>query len=70
MKKVALAGFFLVLVALGIAYNRAHDPAPSSASAVGASGLSWVTMRSRWVATPESMRYCTPVSRDSFRALE
>jgi hypothetical protein len=45
VKKVALAGFFLVLVALGIAYNRAHDPAPSSASAVGASGLSWVTMR-------------------------
>jgi hypothetical protein len=40
-----LAGFFLVLVALGIAYNRARDPAPSSASAVGASGLSWVTMR-------------------------
>jgi hypothetical protein len=45
VKKVALAGFFLVLVALGIAYNRARDPAPSSASAVGASGLSWVTMR-------------------------
>ncbi len=45
MKKVALAGFFLVLVAFGIAYNRAHDPAASSASAVGASGMSWVTMR-------------------------
>jgi hypothetical protein len=45
VKKVALAGFFLVLVALGIAYNRARDPAPSSASAVGAGGLSWVTVR-------------------------
>src|ERR1700722_15599215 len=45
VKKVALAGFFLVLVALGIAYNRAHDPAPSSGSAVGAGGLSWVTVR-------------------------
>jgi hypothetical protein len=60
VKKVALAGFFLVLVALGVAYNRAHHSASSSvgaaaapgrsgargqAGAAGATGMSWVTMR-------------------------
>jgi hypothetical protein len=46
VKKVALAGFLLVLVALGVAYNRVHDPASSSVGAAGATGIiSWVTMR-------------------------
>jgi hypothetical protein len=60
VKKVALAGFFLVLVTLGLAYNWAHpsasssvgaaaSPGPSGASgqagAAGATGVSWVTMR-------------------------
>jgi hypothetical protein len=45
VKKVALAGFFLVLVAIGIAYNRAHDPVSMSVGAVGASGMSWLTVR-------------------------
>jgi hypothetical protein len=41
MKKVALAGFLLVLVALGVAYNRMHDSASSSVGAAGATGISW-----------------------------
>jgi hypothetical protein len=45
MKKVALAGFFLVLVALGVAYNWTHHSASSSVGAAGATGMSWVTMR-------------------------
>ena len=46
MKKVALAGFLLVLVAQGAAYNRMHDSASSSVGAAGATGIiSWVTMR-------------------------
>jgi hypothetical protein len=60
MKKVALAGLFLVLVAFGVAYNWAHRSAASSAGAAeapgpdGASGqpgaskgtgVSWVTVR-------------------------
>ena len=45
MKKVALAGFFLVLVALGVAYNWAHHSASSSVGAAGATGMNWVTMR-------------------------
>jgi|SRR5450631_1574921 hypothetical protein len=60
MKKVALAGLFLVLVALGVAYNWAHRSAGSSAAATevseqgaasgqaGASkstGVNWVTVR-------------------------
>jgi hypothetical protein len=43
VKKVALAGFFLVLVAL--AYHWAHRSASSSVGAAGAAGMSWVTMR-------------------------
>ena len=59
MKKVALAGFFLVLVALGVAYNSAHRSASGSVDAAapgqsgasvqtgvgGATATSWVTMR-------------------------
>ena len=45
MKKVALAGFFLVLVALGVAYNWTHHSASISVGAAGATGMSWVTMR-------------------------
>jgi len=45
VKKVALAGFFLVVVALGVAYNWAQHSASSSVGAAGAPGTSWVTMR-------------------------
>jgi hypothetical protein len=45
MKKVALAGFFLLLVALGVAYHWGHHPVSSSVSAAGVTGISWVTMR-------------------------
>jgi hypothetical protein len=45
VKKAALAGFFLVLLVLGVAYNWAHHSASSSVGAAGATGLSWVTMR-------------------------
>jgi hypothetical protein len=45
VKKVALAGFLLVLLALGVAYNRMHDSASSGVGAAGATGISWVTMR-------------------------
>ncbi len=43
MKKVALAGFLLVLAA--VAYHWAHRSASTSVDAVGATGTSWVTVR-------------------------
>jgi hypothetical protein len=56
VKKIALAGFFLLLVILGIAYHAALHSAPSGVDAavpgqsapagdVGATSASWVTMR-------------------------
>lgn len=43
MKKVALAGFLLVVAAL--AYHWAHHSTSSGVDAAGATGMSWVTMR-------------------------
>jgi hypothetical protein len=56
VKKIAWAGFFLLLMVLGIAYNAAHHSAPSGVDAavpgqsvqtgdLGATSASWVTMR-------------------------
>jgi hypothetical protein len=59
VKKIALAGFFLLLVVLGIAYNLAHHSASSGVDAAvpgqsgasaqtgdpGATSASWVTVR-------------------------
>ena len=59
MKKIAWAGFFLLLLVLGIAYNSAHRSASSGVDAavpgqsgaseqtgdLGATNASWVTVR-------------------------
>jgi hypothetical protein len=59
MKKIALAGFLLLLVVLGIAYTAAHHSAPSAVDAAvpgqggaidqagdgGATGAKWITVR-------------------------
>jgi hypothetical protein len=56
VKKIALAGFFLLLVVLGIAYTSTHRSAPSGVDAAvpgqrtpagtqGATSASWVTVR-------------------------
>jgi hypothetical protein len=59
VKKIALAGFFLLLVVFGIAYHSSHQPAPAGVDAAapgqslaigqagdaGATGTQWVTVR-------------------------
>jgi hypothetical protein len=45
VKKIALAGLVLVLVAIGIAYNGAHRSPANNVSVAAASGSNWVTMR-------------------------
>jgi hypothetical protein len=59
VKKIALAGFFLLLLVLGITYTSAHRPAASAVDAAvpvqsgaidqagdaGATGTKWITVR-------------------------
>ena len=54
MKKVAVGGVFLVLVALGVAYNWTHRPVVSSAGGAAAAGPGGQTQASPPGATPVS----------------
>ena len=54
MKKVAVGGVFLVLVAMGVAYNWSHRPAVSSANGAAAAGPGGQTQASPPGATPVS----------------